>query len=108
MSVTTQITEADAGRSIAARVGDLLEITLPGNQTTGFQWDVEDVNSTILQPSGEPEFEPPSSAVGRAGQISLRFAAVGAGQTELKLVYQRPFEKDVLPARTFEITVTVQ
>ena len=105
---TKQLTEADAGRSIELRVGDKLEITLPGNPTTGFQWEVSVGDITILQPSGEPKFEPSNSAVGSGGKITLRFEAVGTGQTGLKLIYHRPFEKDVPSAQTFEVTVTVK
>ena len=76
---TKQLTEADAGHSIELRVGDKLEITLPGNPTTGFQWEVSVGDTAILQPSGEPEFEPSSSAVGSGGNVTLRFEAVGTG-----------------------------
>lgn len=105
---TKQLTEADAGRSIKLHVGDKLEVTLPGNLTTGFQWDASVVDTAILRPIDEPEFEPFSSAVGGGGKFTLRFAAVGTGQTDLTLIYHRPFEKDVLPAQTFEATVTVE
>jgi inhibitor of cysteine peptidase len=105
---TRQLTEADAGRSIELRAGDKLEVTLPGNPTTGFQWDVSVGDTAILRPSGEPEFAPSSSAVGGGGTITLRFAAVGTGQMGLTLIYHRPFEKDVPPAQTFEVTVTVR
>jgi len=105
---TKRLTEADAGRSIELRAGDKLEVALPGNPTTGFQWDVSVGDTAILRPSGEPEFEPSSSAVGGGGTITLRFAAVGTGQMGLTLIYHRPFEKDVPPAQTFEVTVTVR
>ena len=102
------LTEADAGRSIELRVGDTMEVTLPGNPSTGFQWEVESVDTSILKPSGEPEFKPSSNALGSSGQVTLRFEAVAAGQTTLKLIYHRPFEKDTPPAQTFEVTVTVK
>ena len=105
---TKQLTEVDAGRSIELRGGDKLEITLPGNPTTGFQWDVSVGDTAILRPSGEPEFEPSSRAVGGWGKFTLRFAAVGTGQMGLTLIYHRPFEKDVPSAQTFEVTVTVR
>lgn len=103
-----RLTEADTNSSIELRVGDKLELTLPGNPTTGFQWEVGAGDTAILQPSGEPEFEPASSAIGSGGKVTLRFDAVGTGQMELKLVYQRPFEKDAPPEQTFEVTVTVK
>lgn len=103
-----QLTEADNGRSIELSVGDKLEVTLPGNPTTGFQWEVSDVDSIILTPIGEPEFKPSSNAVGSGGNITLRFEAVGAGQTKLKLIHHRKFEDNVAPIQTFEVTVTVK
>jgi len=105
---TRQLTEADNGRSIELKVGDELEVTLPGNPTTGFQWEVSDVDSVILTPIGDPEFVPASNAVGSGGQVTLRFEAVGTGQTELKLIHHRPFEENVAPIQTFEVSVTVK
>ena len=56
---------------------------------------------------GEPEFHPASSALGASGTVTFRFEAVGAGQTTLKLIYSRPFEKGVLPPKTFAASVLV-
>ncbi len=105
---TKQLTEADTGRSIELHIGDELEVTLPANPTTGFQWEVSAVDTSILRSIGKPKFEPSNDAVGSGGQVTLRFKAVEVGQTGLKLIYHRPFEKDVLPAKTFEVTVTVR
>ena len=105
---TIQLTEADAGRLVELRVGDILEVTLPGNPTTGFQWEVSEINSAILEPIGEPKFEPSSNAVGSGGNVTLRFEAVGTGQTELTLIHHRPFEENIPPMQTFEVTITVR
>ena len=105
---TIQLTEADTGRLFELRVGDTLEVTLPGNPTTGFQWEVSEINSAILEPLGEPKFEPSSNAVGSGGNVTLRFETIGIGQTELKLIHRRSFEEDVPPAQTFEVTITVR
>src|SRR4026208_2130557 len=105
---TIQLTEADAGRLVELRVGDILEVILPGNPTTGFQWGFSEINSAILEPIGEPKFEPSSNAVGSGGNVTLRFETVGTGQTELKLIHHRPFEENVPPAQTFEVTITVK
>ena len=105
---TVQLTEADDGRSIDLRVGDTLAITLPGNPTTGFKWEPGAPAPAILRPRGGTEFKPISSGMGSAGQVTLRFDAASAGQAELTLVYHRPFEKNVPPAKTFRLRVSVK
>lgn len=105
---TRQITEADAGHQIELHVGDMLELTLPANPTTGYQWETSDLDSTVLRPLGEPTFKPSSNAVGSGGQVTLRFEAVEVGQADLTLILHRPFEKDVAPIQTFEATVIVK
>jgi len=103
-----QLTESDSGRLIELHVGDKLEITLTANPTTGFQWEVGAVDTTTLRPIGEPKFEPSNNAVGSGGKVTLGFEALAIGQTELKLIYHRPFEKDVPPVQTFEVNVTIR
>ena len=103
-----QITEADAGRLVELHVGDVLELTLPANPTTGYQWESGQLDSAILRPVGEQTFEPSSNAVGSGGLVTMHFEAMGAGQTELNLILHRPFEKDVPPIQTFEVLVIVK
>ncbi len=65
------------------------------------------MDATVLEPAGEPEFRPASSALGAGGTVTARFVAVGAGQTTLTLNYARPFERDVPPLKTFTVSVLV-
>ena len=105
---TVSLTEADDKRSIELRQGDKLEIKLPANPTTGYQWELKAVNTDILHPSGEPEFAPSSNAVGSGGTVTLRFEAIGPGQTKLELIHRRPFEKNVPPIQSFQVTVSIK
>jgi len=52
---------------------------------------------------GKIEFAPESGLLGAPGKQILRFEAVGLGQSTLKLVYHRPWEKGVEPAREFSV-----
>lgn len=106
-AATRRLTEADAGSSVALRVGDTLEVTLPGNPTTGYQWAVGAGDAAILQLRGEPEFVAAGEALGSGGSVTLRFAAIGPGDLQLQLVYRRPFEPDAPPERTFAVRVSV-
>ena len=105
---TVRLTEADDKSSIELHKGDRLEITLPANPTTGFQWEIKTVNTDMLHPVGEPKFVPSSNAAGSGGTVALSFEATASGQTKLELIHHRPFEKNVPPIQSFEVTVSVK
>jgi inhibitor of cysteine peptidase len=103
-----KVTDKEAGGSVEVAKGGTLEITLEGNPTTGYTWEVESVDDKILKQDGEPEFKAESDAVGAGGMVTLKFKAEEAGETDLKLVYHRPWEEGEDPAETFEVSVTVK
>jgi inhibitor of cysteine peptidase len=105
------LTVKDAGRTLNINQGDVLEVTLEGNPSTGYSWEPQSLDTTILRQKGDVEFQANNAypgLVGSPGMITLRFEAVGAGQTALKLIYHRSFEPSVPPEETFEITVIVK
>jgi inhibitor of cysteine peptidase len=102
------LSEKDAGSTVQLRAGDTLEVVLEGNPTTGYQWEVGAGDTAVIKQVGEAQFQPDTSAIGSPGKITLRFTAVAAGQTALKLIYHRPFEQNVPPVKTFEVTVVVK
>jgi inhibitor of cysteine peptidase len=102
-----RLTEADAGSAIALRRGDRLAVSLGGNPTTGYTWQVTAVNERVLAPVGEAGYRPSSPAIGAGGVFTFEFEAAGAGHTTLRLAYRRPWEKR-RPAQTFTVAVTVE
>jgi len=102
------LSEKDAGSTVQLRAGDTLEVVLEGNPTTGYQWEVGGGDPAVIRQVGEAQFQPDTSAIGSPGKITLRFTAVAAGQTALKLIYHRSFEPNVPPVKTFEVTVVVK
>lgn len=102
------LTGADAGRTVAAKRGDRLEVSLAGNPTTGYQWEAAADSSAWLKQVGQPEFKADSSLLGAGGVVTLRFEATQAGEAALKLIYHRSFEKDTPPLNTFSVTVTIK
>jgi inhibitor of cysteine peptidase len=105
---SARVSEEDAGSTVELRVGDTMEVVLDGNPTTGFSWETAAVDASVLKQLGEPQFEPASNLIGSGGEFTFRFEAVASGQTLLQLLYHRPWEKDVPPEKTFEVTVIVQ
>jgi len=102
-----RVSTNDNGRWIDLNEGQVLVVTLEANPSAGYTWEAVEANEKILRQTGEIEFEPGSGLLGAPGNQILRFEAVSGGQTTLKLIYHRPWEKGVEPAGTFSIQVVV-
>jgi len=103
-----RINDQNNGQTIHLFQNHIIEISLKGNPTTGYSWEVGSIAPTALIQIGEPEFIPNSQMDGSEGLIIFRFQAVGKGMTTpLKLIYHRSFEKNVTPIKTFEISISI-
>lgn len=100
--------EKDAGSRVELNIGDTLEVVLDGNPTTGYLWGIASGDTSIIKQIGKPVFKPYTNALGSGGKVTLRFESIGSGQALLRLIYHRPFEKDIPPVKSFEVTVIVK
>jgi inhibitor of cysteine peptidase len=98
----------DNGSQIQLEKGQTLAISLEGNPSTGYTWEMVESEGSILRQVGEIEFKAESDLVGAPGTQTLRFETVEAGQMDLKLVYHRAWEEGVQPLETFTVQVTVR
>lgn len=104
------ITASDNGSEIRLRTGETLTVRLDSNPTTGYSWQVMEIDNTVLGQEGDPEYkaDPGSGGLaGAGGEETTRFKALGAGKTTLTLGYMRPWE-DLPPIETFRIQVVVE
>jgi len=104
------VDEDDDGSQVELEQGQILVVTLESNPTTGYGWEVAEIQESILEQMGEAEFKPSETGgpiVGAGGWEIFRFEAISAGQLTLKLVYRRPWEVGVEPINTFSIEVVV-
>jgi predicted secreted protein len=100
------VEEPDNGSDIFLVQGDALQVRLSSNPSTGYAWTVVSNAPSVLQPAGEPKFEPADKPKpGAAGAQSFAFRVVGGGGVFLELVYARPSEKDTPPARRWGIFI---
>lgn len=92
-----QMTETDNGRTNLVNTGSEIEITLEGNPTTGYSWDMASFSTNSLQQIGTVQYrqtEQPDKRprVGVGGQFMFKFKAVKQGQSDIKLIYRRSWE----------------
>lgn len=105
------LTEADNGKTHPVKVGQAIVVSLNGNITTGYSWDMDKTDGTSVVPVGEIEYRQnaqPEGMVGGGGVFQAKFKARQPGKTTIKLKYWRPWEKDEEPADTFAVTLVVE
>jgi predicted secreted protein len=96
------------------KVGQVLEIELQGNASTGYQWQLVEDGSPVVTPATPPTSAATSDKpaepvmVGAPSTSRWWFQAAQPGRTTVRLVYRRPWEKDVPPARTADYRVEVE
>jgi len=95
------------GSTVTLREGQGLSVTLAGNPTTGFVWELVPGAEAVLARQGEARFTPESAKLGAGGAYRFAFRAVAPGKAPLKFVLHRPFEVGKAPAGTFQVTVVV-
>ena len=105
---TYTLDEEDDGSTLTVEVGDIIDVVLEGNPTTGYGWtvDLSAEDAAILEQVGEPTYVPDSELIGAGGTFTFRFRALAVGEATLVLNYARPWES-VPPLKTFSVTVAV-
>ena len=100
-----------AVETAALTVGQSWSVTLPGNPTTGFVWqvaecpDVVQVNLAFEASTPAPGERP---VCGRPCGTVVTVTGLKAGQGAVTLIYARPWEKDTPPAQKRIFTVNVK
>jgi inhibitor of cysteine peptidase len=107
---TVIVTPAITGNSANLNVGDTLEIQLPTIPTPGFDWQTQDLDTTILVQEGSTVYTKDSSPNSAGGIVTLKFTAIAAGKTTLTLLYVSASSIDTpsLSSNSFSMTVEVK
>ncbi len=107
-----RVATKDNGQRVVLQEGEILAVELVANPSTGYAWEVAEIDDQLLSPLGAPQFDPTVALaenspplVGAPEWQTMYFAARAAGETKLKLVYRRPWEKDAVPAKTFSLEI---
>ena len=97
----------ECGKSVSIPLNETLNLTLAGNPTTGFLWELAAIDPEILAADKEPSYAANSSLTGAGGKFTFRFTPRKTGKTAVRLIYRRPWERNVTPLQGCELTVTV-
>ncbi|MGF6986564.1 inhibitor of cysteine peptidase [Paraburkholderia atlantica] len=106
------LTEANNGQVIAIRRGDVIDLQLHENPTTGFRWQVVRSDGLIEEPAADHERPPrapeqnPQFGAGGIRTLRFRARAPGTGRLELKLWREFEGESSVVKRFASDITIT--
>jgi Predicted secreted protein len=103
------LTSADNGKKLNVKAGEQIVVELDGNPSTGYTWEAQDLDASMIRQVGEAEFKSSNPGVIGAGRtLTLKFMTLQAGTTSLALVYHRPWETGVKPLSSFTTAITVK
>lgn len=106
MGDTIKISEGANGREIEAASGQMIEISLPENPTTGFRWRLESNGEPVVALQSDA-FAASGGPPGAGGIHHWRFQAVQPGSARLAFALGRSWQATAPPAKTFSVGVRV-
>lgn len=101
------LTQADNGKSVQVKPGDLIVIHLGENPTTGYRWAVDQINSEVISLVNSDYAQSPGTGIGGGGERTFTFNAVKTGHSLIRLKLWREFQGDSSIIQRFDVTVQV-
>lgn len=106
-SAAVKLDEQDNGQTVEVNSGDKITITLAGNPTTGYSWELSEFDASVVELAGEADYKSDSKLLGSGGVYTFTLKAGAPGSTVVKFIYHRSWE-DAEPAQVFEVTLNVK
>lgn len=101
--------ELDDDRDIIVKEGQVLEIAIESNPTTGYLWSLEGFSGTsTLVSTGKYRYVRGAERIGAGGKQIFSFRAENKGSAKLIFEYRRGWEKETSPAKRYTARVTVR
>ena len=99
------IDQAQSGHTVDLPVGQVMELRLAENPTTGYRWAFTDKCEPACVVVGD-RFERPAGPPGAGGQHVWQIKGASPGVCDIAMQYRRSFQRDA-PAQSFTLHVRV-
>jgi inhibitor of cysteine peptidase len=90
------------GKKIQTQKGDVIQVQLAENPTTGYLWKIKSLDNKHLKRK-ESEYEISGDAVGAGGMRTYNIEVINKGISELNIALGNPWENDTVD--TFKVTL---
>lgn len=106
-AATKIVSDADKGLAVQLKAGDVLEVRLASNPSTGYQWTVDPQSTKLLKLTGQSQTDA-APGEGRPIVQIFRFETKGKGTGTLLLHSMRSWEKADPNEEQYSLQVTVE
>ena len=104
---TTLLTASDTDREIVFAQNHLFGIVLPSNPTTGYSWNVDINNPSIVSIQSQKYKSDSGGRVGVGGITTWTLLTHKKGDAKITFSYQRPWEENTPPTRVVTFSISV-
>jgi inhibitor of cysteine peptidase len=107
-TATKVITDADKGSEVHLKAGDVLELRLKSNPSTGFMWYIQSKSTPLLKLVHQSQTEATEPGMGRPILQIFAFEPRRSGEGGLLLHYVRSWEPPATDEEQFQIHVVIE
>lgn len=102
------VTPADDGKVFSLTVGQCLDVRLSSQAaSTGYEWYLAPGMSEVMSLAARTVTTPGTAMPGAPSQLDYILCAATSGETVVRFLNYRPWEKNVLPAKTLSFSVKI-
>ena len=105
--MTHTVTEAQNGATVAMAVGDVLQIHLPENPTSGYRWAPDEIDEArvAVEP---PSYRAEDGRPGSGGMVTWTLRAKAPGTPRVALKHWRHWDGDRSVTQRFTLTLDIK
>lgn len=98
------LTDRDDGGQVRAGVGDILEVRLAENATTGYRWEPDNLDPQRFELAGATG-DYPSATPGSGGSAQFQIKVLASGKGTIRFKYWRQWEGEAGVVKRFSVQV---
>lgn len=107
-AATKVVTDADKGGTVTIKMGDVLEVRLSSNPSTGYAWYLHKQSTALLKLTGQSQTQATQPGMGRPVVQIFDFAPTGKGTGVLLLHYVRSWEPPDPNEEQYSLHLTIE
>ena len=102
------IVQSDQGKTFEINQGNVIQICLEENQSTGYQWEIDALDEQVVAFQDSDYSRVPGTGIGGGGVQTFTFKAQSPGTVKIRLKLRRAWEPEEAAIDRFEVTLRVQ